>query len=219
MAPEKVLYRRLRKMGLGSHILTVSPPRRGHGGAHFIVHDGQAFLQELLKSDKFGLDRAVGRVFHRGSISLREVASRAGLHLSVGLDNSVDVHVDVVPPVVSTTPTGRCRYGPARVTAHLRHDVFPMILRRHIRRRSSRGTPRGTQRWVLPDAAGMAFHSASSFTWSPARYAVAIQGRSIRTPAFPEGAVSVTPVLVYIPARHNSFGRNASSCHPTCTSG
>jgi hypothetical protein len=171
-------YKRLRRMGLGSHILAVSSPKRGHGGGHFIVHDHQAFLQALLSSGTFGLDRAVGRVFHRGTISLREVSSKAGLHLCVGRNNSVDVHVDVVPPVVGTTPTGRCRYAPGRVTAHLRHDVFPMILRRHVRRR-----PMGSLKTAtvsIPSGAGVCFRSGCTSKWSMSEAAIPTVGEIFR---------------------------------------
>jgi hypothetical protein len=149
VAPEKILYKRLRRIGLGAHVVKVLPSRRGHGGAHFLVRDDQAFLDALVRSGQFAMDRAIGRVFHRGTISLRELSSKSGLHLSLHQDKSVDVHVDIVSPVVGTTPDGRCRYGPGRASAHFRHDVVPMVLRRHPRRQSG-GANRAcrTSEWI-----------------------------------------------------------------------
>jgi hypothetical protein len=156
VAPEKALRRRLRHIGLGRYIVKVSPARRGHGGAVLIVHDSQAFLLALIGNGSFGLDSAVGRMLHRGTVSLREVSSKSGLHLSVKPDNSVDAHVDRVPPVTGTKPDGRCRYRPGRVAGHFRHDLLPLVFR-HTQRHSKLGartrsrSKRVSQWWPVPD--------------------------------------------------------------------
>ena len=68
MAPEKALYKRLRRIGLAGHVVTILPARKGHGGAHFVVRDDVAFLNALLTSGKFASDTVIGGMFHRGGI-------------------------------------------------------------------------------------------------------------------------------------------------------
>ena len=140
-----------------------------------MVQDEQAFLHALLSTGRFGVDRAVGRMFHRGSISLREVSSKSGLHLSFNRDRGVDVHVDIVPPVVGTTPDGKCRYGVGRVSAHLRHDVVTIVLRRSRQKAATSFARSKMARWTYPHGVSFSLPSASVFIGALDQYAATIR--------------------------------------------
>ncbi len=134
-----VAHKRLRGLGLWGHILEVGGAvTRGAGGAHFLTRDNKAFLDELLGTGRFGLDGRMGRMLHPKRISLREVCTSGGLHLLFKPGNRVEIHIDSVCPVVATKPSGGSRYHAARVAAHIRHDVLPLLVPRR-RERTSHG--------------------------------------------------------------------------------
>ena len=127
-----LLYRRLLQIGLWRHIRSVGGAlTTGAGGAHFTTRDNRAFLQDLLATGCFCRDTRGGGLLHRGVISVREIANGPGLHLSLGDNNRIYVHIDKVSPAVGTTADGACRYDRARSLSHMRREVFPLVMRFH----------------------------------------------------------------------------------------
>ena len=71
----------------------------------------------LERSGRFHRDNALGRIFHPGTRSFREIASTDSLHIAVTHDNQVSVHIDRVSPLMIRA--GRpCRYSILRAVAH-----------------------------------------------------------------------------------------------------
>lgn len=73
----------------------------------------------LDATGEFHRDSRLGRVFHPGTVSYREISANDSLHIAVTPDNRVSVHVDRVSPL-STRSGNRSRYSLLRV---LRHNV------------------------------------------------------------------------------------------------
>ncbi|HEX2148824.1 MAG TPA: tetratricopeptide repeat protein, partial [Actinomycetota bacterium] len=125
-----LLYRRLLEMGIWRHIHSVGGAvTAGSGGAHFTTRDNRAFLRELLSKGRFCRDTPGGGLFHPGLISVREITDGPALHLSLAADNRIYVHIDRVSPAVNATPDGTCRYDRHRSLAHMRQEVFPLVMR------------------------------------------------------------------------------------------
>jgi hypothetical protein len=90
-----LLYRRLLEIGLWRHIRSVQGAlTTGAGGAHFAIRDSRVFLRDLLATGRFCRDTPGGGLLHRGQISVREIANGPGLHLSLGDNNRIYVHID-----------------------------------------------------------------------------------------------------------------------------
>lgn len=70
----------------------------------------------------------MGRIFHPGTISLREVCSKDSLHVSVGAGNRVSVHVDRYSPLARRMRGNRIRYSPARVLVHNAGVVADLVI-------------------------------------------------------------------------------------------
>ncbi len=86
------------------------------------MRDGAVFSQ-LDSTGTFHRDSLLGRIFHPGTASYREVTPTESLHIAVTPDNHVSVHVDRVSPVAHGAD-GRSRYSFARVLRHnLAHGV------------------------------------------------------------------------------------------------
>jgi tetratricopeptide (TPR) repeat protein len=127
-----LLYRRLLEIGLWRHIRSVGGAlTTGAGGAHFTTRDNRAFLQDLLATGCFCRDTPGGGMLHRGQISVREITNGPGLHLSLGDNNRIYVHIDTVSPAVGAAADGACRYDRARSLSHMRREVFPLVMRFH----------------------------------------------------------------------------------------
>jgi hypothetical protein len=94
-------------------------PAAGHG--HHDGEDATVVFAELAENGHFFRDSRMGRIFHPGKISLREVCSKDSLHVSVGAGNRVSVHVD--------------RYSPVRVVIHNAGVVADLVLSTLRRRR------------------------------------------------------------------------------------
>ncbi|MGH2720127.1 MAG: tetratricopeptide repeat protein, partial [Actinomycetota bacterium] len=123
------LYTRLLEAGLWQHIRSVGGSwTRGAGGAHFSTHDNNAFLDDLVATGSFCKDTRAGGILHPGTVSVREVARGAGLHLSLGPDNRIFAHVDGHSPVVGTRAGGLCRYERSSTLTHFAHEVLPLML-------------------------------------------------------------------------------------------
>lgn len=93
----------------------IAPRSRGH---HFIVDDPDALVRELEATGRFRRDSRMGRLFHRGKISLREVSPSHSLHITLGDGNRVSAHVDRYSPLAASQPEDGCRYSLPRIAAH-----------------------------------------------------------------------------------------------------
>lgn len=76
-------------------------------------------FSRLDSTGRFHRDSRLGRVFHPGTVSYREISSNDSLHIAVTPENHVSVHVDRVSPL-STRKGSTSRYSLLRV---LRHNV------------------------------------------------------------------------------------------------
>src|SRR6267143_628543 len=65
-----------------------------------------------------------GSILHKKVISVREVAAQPGLHLELGADDRIYVHLDAHSPVGGIKADGTCRYERAKATEHIRRDVL-----------------------------------------------------------------------------------------------
>jgi hypothetical protein len=71
----------------------------------------------LERSGRFHRDTVLGRIFHPGTRSFREIASSDSLHIAVSPENRVSVHIDRVSPLAIRE--GRpCHYSVLRAVAH-----------------------------------------------------------------------------------------------------
>lgn len=77
----------------------------------------RSLFRALDSSGRFFRDNAIGRIFHPGALSFREIRDNDSLHVAVLPGNRVSVHVDRVSPLLVRTD-GRCRYSLVRVLAH-----------------------------------------------------------------------------------------------------
>jgi hypothetical protein len=78
--------------------------------------DPAALLRHLDASGHFHRDSRLGRLYHRGMVSLRENVPTESLHVSVD-GNRVTAHVDEVSPL-EVRSQGRSRYSLGRTLAH-----------------------------------------------------------------------------------------------------
>lgn len=117
--PAGHVIHRLTTLGLES-ALHAEPHQRSRGPTHrFTVEDTGAFLRELEETGRFRRDTRLGALFHRGKISLREVASCDSLHITVEPGNRVSAHVDRYSPLAKVQPEDtRPRYSLHRIAAH-----------------------------------------------------------------------------------------------------
>ena len=91
-------------------------PREAPAGADVSIQDPVAFLRYLDVSGRFHRDGRLGRIYHRGTVSLRENVATDSLHVSVD-DNHLSAHVDGVSPLAAESP-GPSRYAVDRVVLH-----------------------------------------------------------------------------------------------------
>ncbi|MDX6691023.1 MAG: hypothetical protein QOG15_2480 [Solirubrobacteraceae bacterium] len=80
------------------------------------ISDPVALLRHLDVSGRFHRDSRVGRVYHRGMVSLRENVASDSLHIVVD-DNRVVAHVDGISPLAARSQSPS-RYSVSRVAAH-----------------------------------------------------------------------------------------------------
>ena len=80
------------------------------------IGDPVALLRHLDVSGQFHRDGRVGRIYHRGQVSLRENVPTDSLHISVD-GNRVSAHIDAVSPLTADS-SGRSRYSATRTVAH-----------------------------------------------------------------------------------------------------
>ncbi|MDQ4131691.1 MAG: DUF1059 domain-containing protein [Actinomycetota bacterium] len=88
---------------------------------------------ELDGRAPFHRDTALGRIFHPGTVSYREITANDSLHITVSPENRVSVHVDRLSPL-AVRPGRPCRYSFLRAVAHnVVHVVETFALVRHRR--------------------------------------------------------------------------------------
>ncbi len=87
---------------------------------------------------RFHRDNAIGRIFHPGALSFREIRDSDSLHVAVLPGNRVSVHVDRYSPLL-VRADGKCRYSLARALLHnlavATEAVAGLVLRRPHRSR------------------------------------------------------------------------------------
>jgi NRPS condensation-like uncharacterized protein len=88
----------------------------GHGSAGLDFGDPVRLFLHLEASRRFHRDTGLGRVFHPGSLSLRENLAHDSLHVVVHRDR-ISAHVDRVSPL-RLRPAGTPRYSVRRAAAH-----------------------------------------------------------------------------------------------------
>ena len=81
------------------------------------VDAGRLLFSELNGRAPFHRDSALGRVFHPGTVSYREITTSDSLHITVSPENRVSVHVDRLSPL-AVRPCHPCRYSLLRAVAH-----------------------------------------------------------------------------------------------------
>ncbi len=108
-------------------------PAAGHD--HRDGDDATVVFAGLAESGRFFRDSRMGRIFHPGKVSLREVCSKDSLHVSVGAGNRVSVHVDRYSPLADRMRGNRIRYSPVRVVVHNAGVVADLVLSTLRRRR------------------------------------------------------------------------------------
>ncbi|MGI8686373.1 MAG: hypothetical protein ACR2MO_15020 [Acidimicrobiales bacterium] len=98
-------------------LLDEAVPDEGGAGARPAsdLHDPVALLRRLEGSGRFHRDRRLGRVYHPGSLSLRENVASNSLHVTID-GNRVSAHVDRVSPLGLRSE--RPRYALGRVALH-----------------------------------------------------------------------------------------------------
>ncbi len=87
----------------------------------------QLVFAELDGRAPFHRDTALGRLFHPGTVSFREMTTNDSLHITVSPQNHVSVHVDRLSPLA--VRSGRpCRYSVLRAVAHNVAHVFDAVV-------------------------------------------------------------------------------------------
>lgn len=93
------------------------------------IAERHRFFAELVDSGRFCRDTPLGGMLHPGSVSLREISDGDSLHVCVGPDDRITVHVDHLSPVAGACPDGTCRYSLAAVIHHLAAHVRAQLRR------------------------------------------------------------------------------------------
>jgi NRPS condensation-like uncharacterized protein len=91
-------------------------PGSARGVVDLPIADPAALLQHLDDSGHFHRDGRVGRIYHRGTVSLREDVTADSLHVVVD-DNRVAAHIDGLSPLAAQT-AGSSGYSFGRAVAH-----------------------------------------------------------------------------------------------------
>ena len=129
------------------------------------IADPVAFFRRLASSGRFHRDSGFGRIYHPGSVSLRENARTDSLHIVINADH-ISAHVDRVSPL-DARPDETSRYSVTRAALHnavgAAQDVVRLLRGRKGDHRSHLDC-----RWVeddhelTPDAG----HLLDSCSWS-----------------------------------------------------
>ena len=92
----------------------VTPPPAGERSEH--IHPME--FADLQSSGRFVRDTRVGGMFHAGQVPLREDCLKDSLHVSIGPDNRVSVHIDRFSPLAERRPGRRRAYSVRLVLLH-----------------------------------------------------------------------------------------------------
>lgn len=99
----------------------------------------QRAARALDDSDRFHRDTSLGRIFHPGKASFREIAPTDSLHIVIE-GSRLSVHVDRISPL-KCRDDGSIGYSLTRVVAHnvagVGCDVVRLVRRRHPHRRAT----------------------------------------------------------------------------------
>ncbi len=105
----------------------------------FTAMTAEYITRALDHSDRFHRDTNVGRIFHPGTISFREISSTDSLHIVID-GNRLSAHVDRISPLKCRND-GSTFYSWTRVVAHnlsgMRGDLAWLLRRRNPNRRAS----------------------------------------------------------------------------------
>ncbi len=115
--PSRSVHHRMASLGLATFVEPDRVVTRGRTH-YFRTDDPEGLVAELEATGRFRRDSRLGRVFHRGQISLRELSQRDSLHIIVGEGDQVAAHLDHVSPLASEQPDDGCRYSLPRIAAH-----------------------------------------------------------------------------------------------------
>jgi len=93
------------------------------------IADPVAFFRRLASSGRFHRDGGLGRIYHPGSVSLRENSRTDSLHVVINGDH-VSAHVDRVSPL-GASPDQSSRYSVSRAALHnvvgAAHDAVRLL--------------------------------------------------------------------------------------------
>ncbi len=98
----------------------------------------EPLTRALDASDRFRPDSGIGRIYHRGTASYRELCATDSLHIVID-GTQVSVHVDRVSPL-KFRADGSVRYSLTRIVAHNLVGMHDQVVRRP-RRRPGRHRP------------------------------------------------------------------------------
>lgn len=112
------------------------------------AEDPVAALAALEAQDRFRRDTGLGRIFHPGELSLREVSPANSLHISID-GNRISAHVDRFSPLNRPTQ-GRPRYALRSVAAHNAVGVAEDLVRL-VRGRQGHHRSQLDCEWLWPD--------------------------------------------------------------------
>jgi hypothetical protein len=87
-----------------------APERRPHSHA--------MDFGDLQAIGRFVRDSRLGGMFHAGKVSLREDSDRESLHVSLGKDNRLSIHMDRYSPLAHRKSGERRGYSVRRVIVH-----------------------------------------------------------------------------------------------------
>ena len=141
---------RVADLGLQSPVRPEGHMTRRSRNHYFVTEDPEALVRELEATGRFRRDTPLGGMFHRGEISLREVAPTHSLHITLGRGNRVSAHVDRYSPLARTQPESGAKYSMARVAAHNVAGIASDLVRILPRPRFRPGAPEESTRPERP---------------------------------------------------------------------
>ncbi|MGH9164133.1 MAG: hypothetical protein ACRDZW_01295 [Acidimicrobiales bacterium] len=97
-------------------------------GDDHVPADGPTLEQALDANGRFRRDTRLGRIFHPGKVSFREVSSHDSLHIIID-GQRVSAHVDEISPL-NCDPDGSSHYRWSRVLAHNASGMATDFVRR-----------------------------------------------------------------------------------------
>jgi|GEM_PF-725393 len=131
--------RRVKTMGAGVRSVP-SRAQRADLGA-LTTADPRTVLEALESSDRFRRDTPLGRIFHPGQVSFREVSPTDSLHITIDGER-VQGHVDRISPL-KVAPDGSSQYSLPRIVAHNVIGMAEDLVARFPRRATGSGPAPG----------------------------------------------------------------------------